>query len=77
MNLEFEIVGGAGPRDTAAIMAALVRLAEEQAWAAGFPEARPVQGSWVLSGRPAPVENPFLHRRAPAGQGWSVGGDGS
>ena len=75
MNLEFEIIGGAGPRETAAIMAALVRLAEEQAWAASFPEARPMQGSWVLSGRPAPVENPFLHRSAPAAAGWSVGGD--
>ena len=26
MSIEFEIVGGAGPRETAAIMAALVRL---------------------------------------------------
>ena len=77
MNLEFEIIGGAGPRETAAIMAALVRLAEEQAWAASFPEARPVQGAWVLSGRPSPVENPFLHRRAPAAPGWSVGVDAS
>ena len=30
MNIEFEIVGGAGPRETGAIMAALVRLSEEQ-----------------------------------------------
>ena len=75
MSLEFEIVGRAGPRETAAIMAALVRLCEEQACAKSFPEARPVQGSWVLSGRPAWVEKPFLHRRAPAGRGWSVGDD--
>ena len=77
MNLEFEIIGGAGPRETAAIMAALVRLAEEQAWAASFPESRPMQGSWVLSGRPAPVENPFLHRTAPAAKGWGVEGETS
>ena len=32
MSVEFEIVGGAGPRETAAIMAALVRIAEEQSW---------------------------------------------
>lgn len=74
MKVEFEIVGGAGPRKTAAIMAALLRLAEEQAWAASFPDPRPEQGSWVLSGRPAPVENPFLHRTAPAAQGWSFAG---
>lgn len=77
MSLEFEIVGGAGPMETAAIMAALLRLAEEQAWGASFPDPRPLPGSWVLSGRPAPVENPFLHRRSPVGRGWSVGGDAS
>lgn len=75
MNVEFEIVGGAGPRETAAIMAALVRLAEEQAWASSFPDARPEQGAWVLSGRPAPVGNPFVHREAPQAQGWSHAGD--
>jgi len=75
MNIEFEIVGGAGPRETAAIMAALVRLSEEQAWAAAFPDPRPEQGSWVLSGRPVSVGNPFSHRSAPAAQGWSVGRD--
>ena len=74
MNIEFEIVGGAGPRETAAIMAALVRLSEEQAWAASFPEQRPEQGAWVLSGRPSSVGNPFVHRQAPTGEGWSVGG---
>ena len=71
MNVEFEIVGGAGPRETAAIMAALLRLAEEEAWAASFPDPRPEQGSWVLSGRPGPVGNPFLHRQTPVSAGWS------
>jgi hypothetical protein len=77
MRIEFEIVGGAGPRETAAIMAALARLGEEQAWASSFPEARPEQGSWVLSGRPTPVGNPFLQRQAPVAQGWSLGADSS
>ena len=71
MSLQFEIIGGAGPRETAAIMAALVRLSEEQSWASSFPMPRPEQGTWVLSGRPAPVDNPFLHRQAPAAEGWS------
>lgn len=73
--LRVEIVGGAGPREAAAIMAALSRIAEEQAWAVSFPTPRPEQGSWVLSGRPSPVENPFLHRRPPAARGWAVAGD--
>ncbi|MCB2223522.1 MAG: hypothetical protein KQH83_05030 [Actinobacteria bacterium] len=76
MNLEVEIKGGAGPREAAAIMAALARLAEEQSWAAGVPEIRPEQGTWVLSARPAPVENPFLHRHAPAASGWSLASEG-
>jgi len=75
MNHRVEIVGGAGPRETAAIMAALLRLAEEQSWAASFPDPRPEQGSWVLSGRPATVGNPFLHRQAPAAEGWSMGAE--
>ncbi|MBU1227367.1 MAG: hypothetical protein KJ698_09195 [Actinobacteria bacterium] len=75
MSVEFEIVGGAGPRETAAIMAALLRLAEEQMWASSVPDPRPGQGSWVLSGRPAPVGNPFLHRQMPVSMGWSLGGE--
>jgi hypothetical protein len=72
MSLQFEIIGGAGPRETAAIMAALVRLSEEQSWVSSFPAPRPEQGTWVLSGRPGPVDNPFLHRQAPAAEGWSL-----
>lgn len=71
MSVEFEIIGGAGPRETAAIMAALVRIAEEQSWALSFPEMRPEQGQWVLSGRPAQVGNPFSHRQTPPAEGWS------
>lgn len=75
MTIQFEIVGGAGPMETAAIMAALSRIAEEQAWAAAFPPGRPAQGRWVLSGRPARVTNPFTHRQAPAAEGWAVGSE--
>ena len=74
MSVEFEIVEGPA-RETAAIMAALLRLAEEEAWAASFPDPRPEQGSWVLSGRPGPVGNPSQHRQAPVSAGWSMGGD--
>jgi hypothetical protein len=76
VNPEIQIVGGAGPRETAAIMAALARLAEEQAWAAAFPAPRPEQGPWVLSGRPAPVGNPFVNNPGPTVRGWGIGSNG-
>jgi hypothetical protein len=75
MSFCFEIVGGAGERDTAAILAALTRLDEEQALAWSAPPQRPSPGRWVQSGRPAPVSNPFIHRPAPAGDGWSMGSE--
>ena len=72
MTIRFEIVGGAGPMETAAIMAAIIRIAEEQDWARAFPPARPEQGRWVLSGRPRPVTNPFAHGPSPSAEGWAV-----
>lgn len=66
-----EIRGGAGPAETAAILAAIARLVEEQSLLASIPAIRPQPGLWVLSGRPRPMESPFT-RPAPAGPGWSV-----
>ena len=76
MNIDAEIVGGAGPRETAAIMAALARLAEEQSWAASLPAVRPDQGPWVLSGRPVPVGNPLVYRHG-TGPGWGAPRNGN
>ena len=69
-----EIVGGAGPMETAAILAAMARLVEEQLAAAAVPPQPPAQGMWVLSGRPLPVQPPFT-RSSPAATGWSVGSE--
>jgi hypothetical protein len=73
VTVRFEIVGGAGPRETAAIMAALARAFEEQVRAEAEPPMRPTQGKWVLSGRPRPVAGPLTTRPTPAAEGWSVG----
>ena len=70
--ISFEIVGGAGPAETAAIMAALTRVFEEQAASDAIPAMRPTQGRWVLSGRPRPLSGPFATRPTPAADGWSV-----
>lgn len=75
MSMCFEIAGGAGARETAAILAALSRLAEEQTLFAAVPPERPSRGRWVQSGRPAQVANPFVHRPAPSPGGWSVGSE--
>ena len=75
MSPEIEITGGAGPMETAAILAAVVRLVEEEAEALAAPPQRPGRGLWVLSGRPRPVQAPFAARPTPAAQGWSVGSD--
>ncbi len=75
MTMRFEVVGGAGPQETAAIMAALARVLEEQAAAEAAPPMRPTQGRWVLSGRPRAVAGPSTARPTPAADGWSVGSD--
>jgi len=47
-----EIAGGAGPRETAAIMTVVAQLAIEEATAQATPVSRPRQSSWVLAWRP-------------------------
>lgn len=75
MSPEIEITGGAGPMETAAILAAVARLVEEEMEALALPPQRPGRGLWVLSSRPRPVQAPFTARPSPAAPGWSVGSD--
>jgi len=75
VNERVEIVGGADPLSAAAIVAAVMRLAEEQAWAASVPPASPAQTPWVLSTRPRPVQPVMPSRPAPTTLGWSVASD--
>ena len=77
MSFCFEVIGGAGERESAAILAALTRLDEEQALFHAAPQERPSPGAWIQSGRPAPVTNPFTHRPAPVAGGWSIGSEES
>jgi len=75
VNGRVEIIGGADPLTAAAIVAAVARLAEEQAWAAAVPPAPPAQTPWVLSTRPRPVQPVMPSRPGPATLGWSVASD--
>ncbi len=54
-----EIVGGAGPHETAAIMAVMAHLAGEEAAAQATPAQRPRQSSWVLAWRPRQTVAPM------------------
>jgi hypothetical protein len=75
MRERFEILGGADPDTAAAIVAALMRLTEEQITAAAVPPAPPAQTQWVLSTRPRPVQPVVSARPAPSTLGWSVSSD--
>lgn len=57
--MSFEIDGGAGSLEAAAVLAALARLQEELSVLNAMPPEPPVQDRWVMSGRPQPVESPF------------------
>ena len=54
-----EIAGGAGPHETAAIMAVLEHLATEEAAAQATPAQRPRQSSWVLAWQPRQTVAPL------------------
>ncbi len=75
MSPEIKIAGGAGPMEAAAILAAVARLVEEEWEALAAPPQRPDRGLWALSGRPRPVQAPFVARPTPAASGWSVGSE--
>ncbi|NND03536.1 MAG: hypothetical protein HKN91_12190 [Acidimicrobiia bacterium] len=46
------VTGGAGPAETAAIMAVIGHLTDEDAAARAVPAQRPRQSAWVLAWRP-------------------------
>lgn len=75
MTEHYEIAGGADPLTAAAILAAVARVAEEQAWAAAAPPAPPAQSQWVLSTRPRAVQPVAQTRPAPTVAGWGVVSD--
>jgi hypothetical protein len=59
---------GAGPAEVAAILAALARLAEEEAQSGDVPPGPTSPGSWVLSTRPGRETPPHpLHPTPPQG----------
>ncbi|HSF86145.1 MAG TPA: hypothetical protein VLG28_10910 [Acidimicrobiia bacterium] len=66
----YEIRGGAGPEVTAAIVAVISHVLEQEATAKASPLRRPRQSPWVLAGRPreAPAPLPSHTFDAP---GWS------
>ena len=47
--MRYQISGGAGPYEAAAIVAAIARIMEEQAAAASSPRSRPQQSAWVMA----------------------------
>lgn len=51
----YEISGGAGPAETAAILAVIAHLTDDEAAAMAVPPARPRQSAWVLAWRPRPA----------------------
>jgi hypothetical protein len=72
VTLRIDVSGDPGPLLAAAIVAAVTRLEEERAAAAAIPPTPPIQGRWVLSGRPRAVQ-PETTRQPGAPRGWSVG----
>ncbi len=57
--MNFDVVGGAGPEETAAIAAIVNAIAEEEASAAATPAQVPRQSSWVLAWRPRDIPAPL------------------
>ena len=53
------ITGGAGPEETAAVMAVISYLTEEDASARAAPSQRPRQSAWVLAWRPRQSTTPL------------------
>lgn len=47
--MRYEIIGGAGPYEAAAIAAVIARITEEELAAAAQPRPRPQQSAWVTA----------------------------
>ena len=59
MTPHFEITGGAGPEEMAAIAAVLTTLLEDEVTALATPSRGPRQSSWVLAWRPRDIPGPL------------------
>ena len=57
--MKFEVTGGAGAEETAAIAAVISAITEEEANAAATPTQVPRQSSWVLAWRPRDIPAPL------------------
>ncbi|MGZ8754142.1 MAG: hypothetical protein ACXW15_03055 [Acidimicrobiia bacterium] len=57
-DLRFEIIGGAGPYEAAAIMAAIDAALTEELAAEAIPSQPAMPGAWFMSGRPQVVLGP-------------------
>jgi len=55
----FEISGGAGLEETAAVAAVIATLLDEEAAALATPPRPPRQSSWVLAWRPRDIPAPL------------------
>lgn len=64
-----------GELETAALIAAMLVVREQQEAAVSVPPTRPLQGRWVMSGRPRPVAPPFTARPVPHVETWSSDDD--
>lgn len=67
MTSRFEVVGGAGHQETAAIAAAIAALVEEEMTALATPTQVPRQSSWVLAWRPRDIPAPLPSHTFDAG----------
>ena len=59
MNPRFEVTGGAGDEEAAAIAAVIAVLLEDEANAMATPPQAPRQSSWVLAWRPRDIPAPL------------------
>lgn len=59
MSGRFEVVGGAGPEEAAAIAAVIAVVTEEEATRLARPVQAPRQSSWVLAWRPRDTPTPL------------------
>ncbi|MDJ0961280.1 MAG: hypothetical protein QNJ88_11510 [Acidimicrobiia bacterium] len=59
MTDHVEITGGAGPREAAAILAAVARVLQDEAQRRAQPVSAPRQSGWVLAWRPREIHAPL------------------
>jgi hypothetical protein len=66
MSRKVAISGGAGPQETAAILAAVARVLQDEAAALAAPPAPPRQSPWVSAWRPRDLLAPASGNHEPA-----------